>query len=160
MVNSRKVEDLLPSTQKKWLAFEKAFQAKYPEADVFPTSTFRDDASQNALFAIGRTKAGAKCRCGGKINQIGKCKKHPMGLVVTNARGGDSEHQYKIAIDMGILVNKQLTWEEKWFTRAGEMAEKFGFRWSGRWKGALRETAHISEADFKVDKVKKVLVKA
>lgn len=158
-VNSRKVEDLLPTTQKKWYAFEKAFQEKYPEADIFFSSGYRDEAYQNGLFAIGRTKAGQPCRCGGRVRKIGTCKTHPMGLPVTNARGGESDHQYRIAVDMAILVNKQLTWDEKWFTRAGEMAEKYGFRWSGRWKGSLRETAHIADADFVVNRKTKTLEK-
>lgn len=152
MVNSRNLDDLLPSTKAKWMKLEAEFQKTYPEADLFPTSTFRDNESQNSLYAEGRTKAGQPCTCGGKVRKIGTCRTHPLGRTCTSAKGGESEHQYRIAIDGGIMVSKKLVWDEKWFTRFGVMAEKHGFRWSGRWKGAMQEMAHIADADFVMDK--------
>mgnify|MGYP002477972077 CR=1 FL=1 len=47
--------------------------------------TLRTDAEQDALYAIGRTKPGK---------------------VVTNARGGESLHNYGLAIDIVLLVDK------------------------------------------------------
>ena len=47
--------------------------------------TLRTFAEQDALYAQGRTKAGAK---------------------VTNARGGQSYHNYGLAIDIVLLVDK------------------------------------------------------
>jgi peptidoglycan L-alanyl-D-glutamate endopeptidase CwlK len=49
------------------------------------THTLRTFAEQDALYAQGRTKAGAK---------------------VTNARGGASYHNYGLAIDIVLLVDK------------------------------------------------------
>jgi len=49
------------------------------------THTLRTFAEQDALYAQGRTKAGAK---------------------VTNARGGQSYHNYGLAIDIVLLVDK------------------------------------------------------
>ena len=49
------------------------------------THTLRTFAEQDALYAQGRTKAGAK---------------------VTNAKGGQSYHNYGLAIDIVLLVDK------------------------------------------------------
>ena len=69
MTSSRKVSDLLPVVAKRCQAFVGKAQAEGIE--VIITSTYRDSASQNALYAQGRTKPGK---------------------VVTRARAGQSYH--------------------------------------------------------------------
>jgi peptidoglycan L-alanyl-D-glutamate endopeptidase CwlK len=53
------------------------------------TCTLRTGAEQDQLYAIGRTVMGAK-----PIPVV-----RPMGLTVTNAKAGQSAHQYGLAID-------------------------------------------------------------
>lgn len=91
--------------------------------------TLRTFAEQDALFAQGRTKPGA---------------------VVTKARGGQSYHNYGLAIDVVLLIDKDGngTYETaSWDTRGDFDGDKqadwmeivnifkqFGWEWGGDWK--------------------------
>jgi peptidoglycan L-alanyl-D-glutamate endopeptidase CwlK len=120
MINSRKIEDLHPKVQ----SMAKMFIAACADAgiDVIITSTYRDFESQNALYAQGRTKPGKK---------------------VTNAKAGQSWHNYKLALDFCPIVAGKAQWNDiHSFEKCGHIAEKLGFVWAGRWK-RFREYAHI-----------------
>jgi peptidoglycan LD-endopeptidase CwlK len=56
-------------------------------------------ASQDQLFAQGRTAPGVACKHNGTIRPIGTCDQHPFGLPVTKARGGQSAHNFGYAAD-------------------------------------------------------------
>jgi hypothetical protein len=78
-------------------------------------------AEQNELFAQGRTKPGAK---------------------VTNARGGQSNHNFGIAWDIGLFDEKGNYLEEsRLYTEIGPIGEEIGLEWGGRWK-SFRDTPH------------------
>ena len=83
----------------------------------------RTFAEQDGLYAQGRTKPGKK---------------------VTNARGGQSNHNYGLAVDFCIFENGQPNWNapyEKW-EAIGEAAEALGLEWGGRWK-SFRDLPHV-----------------
>lgn len=131
MVNSRKLEDLHPRVAKLCQAFIDAC-AKVG-IDVLITSTYRDAGSQNALYAQGRTTPGAK---------------------VTNAKAGQSWHNWRCAFDFVPVVNGKARWNDlKAFERCGELAESVGLEWAGRWT-TFKELAHcqytggLTLADF------------
>lgn len=135
MINSRKIDDLHP----KVATLCRQFVAKCAEVgiDVLITSTYRDHESQNALYAQGRTTPGAK---------------------VTNAKGGQSFHNWKVAFDFVPLVNGKAQWQDtRTFKKCGEIAESVGMEWAGRWK-SFPELAHcqftggLSLADFQAGK--------
>ena len=89
--------------------------------DVLITSTYRDFVSQNALYAQGRTTSGKK---------------------VTNAKAGQSFHNWKVAFDFVPIVNGKAQWNDlKTFTKCGEIAESIGLEWAGRWV-RFKEMAH------------------
>jgi peptidoglycan L-alanyl-D-glutamate endopeptidase CwlK len=89
--------------------------------DVLITSTYRDAESQNALYAQGRTLPGKK---------------------VTNAKGGQSYHNWKVAFDFCPIVNGKAAWNDTaLFTKCGEIAESVGLEWAGRWV-KFKELAH------------------
>lgn len=92
---------------------------------MFITQGLRTHAEQNALYAQGRTKPGA---------------------IVTNAKGGQSMHNYGLAIDFALKSpdGKKAVWDTRAdFDRDGkadwmevvEEAKKLGFAWGGDWKG-------------------------
>ena len=119
MINSRDLKDLHPIVKKKCEDF--IASCKKQGIDVLITSTYRDSESQNALYAQGRTTPGSK---------------------VTNAKGGQSIHQYKCAFDFVPLVNGKAQWNDTaLFTKCGEIAESVGLEWAGRWK-TFKELAH------------------
>jgi peptidoglycan L-alanyl-D-glutamate endopeptidase CwlK len=120
MINSRDLNDLHPKVK----AMAEKFLAKCKEhgLDILVTSTYRDNESQNALYAQGRTTAGKK---------------------VTNAKGGQSWHNYKLALDFVPIVNGKAQWADTAaFTKAGHIAKEVGFEWAGDWV-KFKELAHI-----------------
>lgn len=140
MINSRKLEDLHPHVAKLCQAFLDACAVE--GIDVLITSTYRDAESQAALYAQGRTAPGAK---------------------VTNAKAGQSWHNWRCAFDFVPLVNGKAQWNDvAAFTRCGEIAESVGLEWAGRWK-SFKELAHcqftggLTLADFQAGKTLEAL---
>jgi len=89
--------------------------------EVLVTSTYRDNESQQALYNQGRTTPGK---------------------IVTNAKPGESFHNYGVAFDFVPLVNGKAVWDDTaLFARCGELAESCGLEWAGRWKN-FKEFAH------------------
>lgn len=120
MINSRDLKDLHPKVAEMCEKF--IITCKEQGVDVLITSTLRDNESQNALYAQGRTTKGA---------------------IVTNARGGQSFHNYGVAFDFCPIVNGKCQWNDAdLFKRCGVIAESVGLEWSGRWAGKMKETAH------------------
>lgn len=134
MINSRDIGELTPATKKK----AELFLAKCKEQgiDVIVTSTYRDMASQDALYAIGRTVKGS-----------GVTASRPLGQKVTNAKSGDSFHNYRIAFDFCPIVNGKAMWDSvDLFQKCGEIAESVGLEWAGRWR-SFKELAHCQNAN-------------
>lgn len=75
----------------------------------------RTFAEQDALFAQGRTRPGP---------------------VVTRARGGQSNHNYGLAVDLVPFNNGQPNWNAPLsvWTTIGMAAHNLGLQWGGDWK--------------------------
>ena len=124
---SRSLKDLLPSVQLKAEAFVEECQKA--GVDILIYCTYRSKEEQDALYAIGRTLPGK---------------------IVTNARGGDSWHQWRCAFDWVPLVNGKPQWDNHAiYSKAGLIAESLGLEWSGRWTGKLKEEAHCQYREGK-----------
>jgi peptidoglycan L-alanyl-D-glutamate endopeptidase CwlK len=82
----------------------------------------RTYAEQDALYAIGRGEGDKRAR-------------------VTNARAGQSNHNFGVAFDIGLFRGKVYLTESEWYAKLGPIGEKAGFNWGGRWK-SLRDTPH------------------
>lgn len=86
------------------------------------TQTLRTFAEQDALYAQGRTKPGQR---------------------VTNAKGGQSIHNYGLAIDFTLIIdNKEMSWDVKrdWdqdrqsdWMEVVAIFKKYGWKWGGDW---------------------------
>ena len=119
MINSRDLKELIPQAKSRAESFVR--ECKKQGIDVLITSTYRDFESQNALYAQGRTKSGKR---------------------VTNAKGGQSWHNFRCAFDFVPLVNGKAQWNDaRTFKRCGAIAESLGLEWAGRWK-SFPEMAH------------------
>jgi peptidoglycan L-alanyl-D-glutamate endopeptidase CwlK len=121
MINSRSLDDLLPLVRKRVEAFIKAAEAS--GIDLLVTSTYRDNESQNALYAQGRTTAGK---------------------IVTNAKAGQSFHNYRCAVDVVPIVAGKPRWDVKddvWQT-IGKLGKAQGLEWAGDWK-RFKEYPHF-----------------
>jgi peptidoglycan L-alanyl-D-glutamate endopeptidase CwlK len=84
---------------------------------VLITSTYRDDEKQNALYAQGRTKPGS---------------------IVTNAKAGQSLHNYRLAFDICKNIRGQEFNDAKFFSTAGAIGREMGLTWGGDWKSPDR----------------------
>ena len=79
------------------------------------TSSYRTFAEQDALYAQGRTKPGN---------------------IVTNAKGGQSLHNYGLAVDVVPLDSKgQPDWNvpNSTWQKIGAAGKKQGMEWGGDW---------------------------
>jgi len=135
MVNSRSLSDLNPKVAA--LCSEFINRCKVQGIDIIITSTYRDTESQNALYAQGRTAPGKK---------------------VTNAKAGQSFHNWKVAFDFVPVVNGKPVWDnDELITKCGEIGESIGLEWAGRWK-TFKEKLHLQYtngltlADFQAGK--------
>lgn len=122
MINSRDLKELLPPVKKRVDSFLAA--AKAAGIDLLVTSTYRDNASQDALYAQGRTAPGK---------------------IVTNAKAGQSWHNYRCAIDVVPIVNGKPCWDTKHpvWQQIGALGKQAGLEWAGDWRGKLKEMAHF-----------------
>ena len=121
MINSRSLDDLIPPARARVQAFLNA--AKKEGVDLLVTSTYRDNASQDALYAQGRTKPGK---------------------IVTNAKAGQSWHNYRCAVDVVPIVAGKPRWDVKdevW-QKIGALGKAQGLEWAGDWK-RFREYPHF-----------------
>lgn len=91
--------------------------------DMGVASGFRSVEAQNGLHDQGRSDPGS---------------------VVTNAKGGESWHNYGLAADMAFNEDDGgLSWDgkENW-DRYGEVAEGKGLDWGGDWEG-MQDRPHV-----------------
>ena len=121
MINSRSLDDLLPEVKKRVETFIQL--CKDNNIDLLVTSTYRDNESQEKLYAQGRTEPGR---------------------IVTNAKSGDSFHNYHCAVDVVPLISGKPDWDGThpiWQT-VGQLGKQAGLDWAGEWH-SFKELAHF-----------------
>lgn len=98
-------------------------QAEDKGIHVVITQDFRSIEEQDALYEKGRSTAGN---------------------IVTNAKGGESYHNFGLAIDFALLsIDGQIIWDMKYdgngngradWMEVVDIAKDLGFEWGGDWK--------------------------
>ncbi len=112
MIDSRDVKELHPCVRRGAEELKRRMEAQgYP---MGISSTYRDQEKQNALYAQGRTKPGS---------------------IVTNARGGQSIHNWRLAFDVFFNVKGQEFSNTRFFNEAGRIWTEMGGVWGGSWVG-------------------------
>jgi peptidoglycan L-alanyl-D-glutamate endopeptidase CwlK len=111
------------------------------------TEGLRTIEEQNLLYETGRTLPGKK---------------------VTNAKGGQSIHNYGFAVDICLIIDeKEASWDTKkdwdddkvadWY-ECVKIFAKHGWEWGGNWK-TFKDMPHFEKRDFnswqKLSKLKK-----
>lgn len=82
--------------------------------DVRVVSGLRTYEEQNTLYAQGRTRPGAR---------------------VTKAKGGQSNHNFGLAVDLCPFENNKPQWNDNpGFNAIGVAGKKHGLDWGGNWK--------------------------
>ncbi len=120
MINSRSLNDLHQKVQA--MAQEFLDQCKAVDIDVIITSTYRDSEDQAVIYAMGRTTPGP---------------------IRTNARPGQSFHNYQLAFDFCPIVHGKAMWDDlALFARCGAIGKQIGLDWAGDWT-TFKEYAHL-----------------
>lgn len=124
MINSRDIHDL--DTRVGNMALHMISECAAAGIEIIVTSTYRDAASQDALYAQGRTAPGR---------------------IVTNARAGQSWHNYGLAFDVVPLRAGKPVWgatgaDLALWRRVGEIGKRCGLEWAGEWV-RFREYPHF-----------------
>jgi peptidoglycan L-alanyl-D-glutamate endopeptidase CwlK len=125
------IQTLQPEAQRRARIFLKEVIAQLAvDGLVFKIiSGTRTYGEQNELFAQGRTKPGP---------------------IVTRARGGQSNHNFGVAWDIGVFRNGEYIPESKLYQNAGAIGKAQGLEWGGDWK-SIQDEPHfqaIAEADL------------
>lgn len=110
VMSNRRIEDLHPAFQPRVREFLE--RCKAAGHSLIVTCTLRTFAEQDELYAQGRTKPGKR---------------------VTNARGGQSWHNYGLAVDVAFLRGGKVDWNGPW-EEIGRIGERLGMTWGGRWQ--------------------------
>lgn len=125
MKTSRDLNDLQEGIRAK--AVQLIADCEAVGIEILITSTLRDGAAQEWLYASGRTR---------------------KGRILTNARAGQSKHNYGLAFDFCVMQAGKCDWQnDEAFKQVGLMGERIGLTWAGRWRGSLREVGHF-EIDY------------
>lgn len=87
------------------------------------THTLRTNAEQDELYAQGRTKPGR---------------------IVTKAKGGDSYHNYGLAIDFVLIVGGKASWAvNKDWLKVIEIFKSYGWESGHYWK--FKDSPHVQK---------------
>jgi len=107
------------------------------KAKIRITQGLRSFKEQDELYAIGRTKSGKK---------------------VTNAKGGQSIHNYGLAVDICLIIDgKTASWDTvkdwdndkvaDWY-ECVKIFAKYGWDWGGNWK-TFKDLPHFEKRNIK-----------
>ncbi|MDI1255729.1 MAG: M15 family metallopeptidase [Flavobacterium sp.] len=102
---------------------------------------------QNDLYALGRTKK----------NPNGVTAARPLGATVTNAKGGQSVHNYGFAVDIVMIIDgKTASWDTKkdWdgdkvsdWDECVKIFAKHGWSWGGNWS-SFKDMPHFDKIGY------------
>lgn len=126
-MGSRSLDDLQPVFRPlvdRFLA-----SAKAAGLDVLVTCTLRPNDEQDRLYAQGRTAPGP---------------------IVTNARAGQSAHNYGYAIDIVPIRDGKCVWDgrDPLWHQIGTLGQAVGLDWYGAPDAKFREEPHFELPDW------------
>ncbi len=142
-VTDQRIKLLHPNIQSKVKQF--IIEAEKQGFKLRITAGLRTWLEQTKLYQKGRDKFG-------KIIQK---LKH---LVVTKAKAGQSFHNYALAIDIVEIKNGKALWNNPNWEKIGQLGERLGFEWGGRWK--FKDRPHFQMTFGKTWKELSALYKA
>jgi peptidoglycan LD-endopeptidase CwlK len=87
--------------------------------------TYRTFAESDKLYQQGRTTPGE---------------------IVSNAKAGQSFHQYGLALDFHLVVNGKDSWDvDSNWNIVVDIFKNHGFTWGGNWTGGFKDYPHLEQ---------------
>lgn len=117
--SEKTIATLLPAV--KPYAYALIERARNRDITIRIISGLRTYAEQDALYAQGRTLPGA---------------------IVTNARGGYSNHNFGIAFDVGVFNGTKYIPDSPAYHAVGMLGVELGLEWGGNWV-SFTDAAHF-----------------
>lgn len=116
-------------------AYADAIQKTPVGIHPYVVQTLRTFDESNYLYSLGRTK----------VNPDGKSSSNPMGNIVTNARAGQSYHNYGLALDFCIFDDGKQKWvvDNNWMIVV-ECFKRKGFAWGGDFS-SFKDNPHLEK---------------
>jgi peptidoglycan L-alanyl-D-glutamate endopeptidase CwlK len=88
--------------------------------DIKVISGYRSIEEQERLYCQGRN--------------IPECRGlYKPGPIVTNAKGGESNHNFRIAFDIGVFQGTKYLPRSPHYTEVGKIGRSLGLEWGGDW---------------------------
>lgn len=113
--SEKRLSEVMPELSRRVRQIISAASLKGVTLEV--TQGYRTFAEQDALWARGRSTAGPP---------------------VTDAKGGQSYHNYGLAVDLCPCKGGEPDWDDaRAFQLVGELALRVGLEWGGTWKKSL-----------------------
>ncbi len=123
LISGKRINTLHPAIRERAKGFINKAERQGIKLRV--TDAMRTFEEQDALYAQGRTKPGD---------------------IVTNARAGESFHNYGLAIDVVQMVNGKPIYENKNWERIAVIGKSYGFFWGGDFN-SIKDRPHFHD-DF------------
>lgn len=124
MIDSREIEELHPCLQRGVLELKR--RLKKAGWDMGVSSTYRDNEQQDYLYSLGRTVSGQ---------------------IITNAKGGESIHNYRLAFDIFNNVSGDL-YPAEFLNLAGKIWAEMGGVWGGSWT-SFQDKPHFQFTQYR-----------
>ncbi|PZU91636.1 MAG: peptidoglycan L-alanyl-D-glutamate endopeptidase [Chryseobacterium sp.] len=137
-ITQQRIQKLHPKVREEVTQIiEECDKALTGNAKIRITQALRTFEEQDQLYAIGRTKSGKK---------------------VTNAKGGQSIHNYGLAVDVCLMIDgKTASWDTAkdwdndkvvdWY-ECVKIFAKYGWDWGGNWK-TFKDLPHFEKKSIK-----------
>lgn len=115
-------------------AYADAIQRTPKNIHPFITQTLRTFGESDHLYQLGRTI----------VNPDGVTPSKPFGNIVTNAKAGQSYHNYGLALDFCIMDdgNPEYNVDDNWLIVV-DCFKKKGFTWGGDFTGNFKDNPHL-----------------
>jgi hypothetical protein len=121
LVSDKRIQQLDPRLQQPAINFINNTESDL-NVQLRVVQGYRSVEEQNKLYAQGRTEPGNK---------------------VTNAKGGESYHNYGLAMDVVRMENGQPNWNKPITQDIANIGIQQGFSWGGSWAGKFKDYPHF-----------------
>lgn len=145
-----KEKDLHPELLKRWRQAKAEYARRFPNLpEPFLTQTYRPPKRQAQLYAVGRGQPGKPYSVAGYDVIAPTLNEYPRWAIITNARPGESLHNYypALAFDIAFRDGKDGYSCAECFSKFAGIAKFFGLEWGGDWVG-FKDNPHFQPPGY------------